>query len=33
MKALIKMTAGPGLAMGELPEPVPGPNDILIKIV
>jgi threonine 3-dehydrogenase len=33
MKALIKMTAGPGLAMGDLPEPVPGPNDILIKIV
>jgi threonine 3-dehydrogenase len=33
MKALIKMTAGPGLAIGELPEPVPGPNDILIKIV
>ncbi len=33
MKALIKMTAGSGLAMGELPEPVPGPNDILIKIV
>ncbi len=33
MKALIKMTAGPGLAMGELPEPVPGPNDVLIKIV
>jgi threonine 3-dehydrogenase len=33
MKALIKMTAGPGLALGELPEPVPGPNDILIKIV
>ena len=33
MKALIKMTAGPGLTLGELPEPAPGPNDILIKIV
>ena len=32
MKALIKMTAGPGLTLGELPEPAPGPNDILIKI-
>jgi threonine 3-dehydrogenase len=32
MKALIKQTAEPGLAMGELPTPTIGHNDILIKI-
>ncbi len=32
MKALIKVDAGPGITLGELPEPAPGPNDVLIKI-
>ena len=32
MKALIKANAEPGIMLGELPEPTPGPNDVLIKI-
>ena len=32
MKALIKQTAEPGLAMGDLPTPPVGHNDVLIKI-
>jgi threonine 3-dehydrogenase len=32
MKALIKEHAEPGIAMGELPVPAIGPNDVLIKI-
>jgi len=32
MKALIKQSAEPGIAMGDLPVPVVGHNDVLIKI-
>jgi threonine 3-dehydrogenase len=32
MKALIKKEAAPGIWMGDLPEPRPGPNDVLIRI-
>ncbi|MCS6946623.1 MAG: L-threonine 3-dehydrogenase, partial [Steroidobacteraceae bacterium] len=32
MKALIKAAAEPGIVLGEIPEPVPGPNDVLIRI-
>ena len=32
MKALIKQSAEPGIAMGELPMPAVGHNDVLIKI-
>ncbi len=32
MKALIKKEAAPGIWMGDLPEPQPGPNDVLIRI-
>lgn len=32
MKALIKAEAAPGLELRDVPEPVPGPNDVLIKI-
>lgn len=32
MRALVKETAGPGLVMREVPVPVPGINDVLIKI-
>lgn len=32
MKALSKLKAEPGIWMTEVPEPTPGPNDVLIKI-
>ncbi len=32
MKALVKKEAAPGLWMEELPVPVPGPTDVLIKV-
>jgi threonine 3-dehydrogenase len=32
MRAIAKLTAGPGLQMTEVPVPVPGINDVLIKI-
>ena len=33
MKALIKTNTGTGISLGEIPEPSPGPNDVLIKII
>ena len=32
MDALVKGTAGPGLALEQVEKPVPGPNEVLIKI-
>ncbi len=32
MRAIAKLTAGPGLQMTEVPVPVPGINDVLIKV-
>ena len=32
MKALIKTQAAPGLTMGEVDKPEPGPNEVLIRI-
>jgi threonine 3-dehydrogenase len=32
MKALVKQQAAPGMWMADIPEPVVGPNDVLIKI-
>ncbi|MGA1206016.1 MAG: L-threonine 3-dehydrogenase [Opitutales bacterium] len=33
MRAIVKETAGPGLAMMEMPVPEPGPDDVLIRIL
>ena len=32
MKALIKAKPEPGIWLGELPRPEPGPNDVLIRM-
>ena len=32
MKALIKSRREPGIWLGELPKPEPGPNDVLIRM-
>ncbi|MGE3919668.1 MAG: L-threonine 3-dehydrogenase [Gammaproteobacteria bacterium] len=32
MKAIIKLRAEPGIWLGEVPKPIPGPSDALIKI-
>ena len=32
MRAIAKLEAGPGLHLTEVPIPVPGINDVLIKI-
>jgi threonine 3-dehydrogenase len=32
MRAIVKLTAGPGLQMMEVPVPKPGPDEVLIKI-
>jgi threonine 3-dehydrogenase len=32
MKALIKAEPRPGIWLGELPQPVAGPNDVLIRM-
>ncbi len=33
MKALVKADAGPGLCLQDVPEPEPGPGDVLIKVL
>ncbi len=33
MKALVKQEAGPGLTLADVPEPVAGPNEVLIKVL
>ncbi len=33
MRALVKQHAGPGLALVEVPDPVPGPNEVLIAVL
>ncbi|WP_088318205.1 L-threonine 3-dehydrogenase [Kineosporia sp. R_H_3] len=33
MRALVKEQAGPGLALVEVPDPVPGPNDVLVRVL
>lgn len=33
MRALRKLTAGPGLHMCEIPEPIPGPNEVKIRVM
>lgn len=32
MKALVKLHSAPGLTLSEVPQPIPGPHDVLIKI-
>ena len=32
MRALVKARPEPGIWMEEIPEPVPGPNDVLIRV-
>ena len=32
MDAIVKPTAGPGLELRQVPVPVPGPGEVLIKI-
>ena len=33
MRALVKGQAGAGLALVEVPDPVPGPNDVLVRVL
>ena len=33
MKALLKEAAGPGLTLTEVPEPEPGPKEVLVRVV
>ena len=33
MKALVKETAGPGLTLAEVPEPEPGPKEVLVRVI
>ena len=32
MLALVKETAGPGAALREIPVPVPGPTEVLVRV-
>ena len=33
MKALVKTETGPGLALTEVPDPVPGPDEVLLRVL
>ena len=33
MKALVKTEAGPGLSLTEVPDPVPGPDEVLLRVL
>ncbi|GAA3860042.1 L-threonine 3-dehydrogenase [Saccharothrix violaceirubra] len=33
MKALVKSEAGPGLTLTDVPEPVPGPGDVVVRVL
>ena len=33
MKALVKEAAGPGLTLAEVPEPEPGPKEVLVRVI
>lgn len=33
VRALVKQEAGPGLVLAEVPDPVPGPNDVLVRVL
>ena len=33
MRALVKQEAAPGLVLAEVPDPVPGPNDVLVRVL
>ncbi|MFC6713299.1 L-threonine 3-dehydrogenase [Branchiibius cervicis] len=33
MRALVKTESGPGLRLQEVPEPVPGPDDVLVRVL
>lgn len=33
MKAIVKQSAGPGLVLAEVPVPVPGPEEVLIRVL
>ncbi|MGW4208109.1 L-threonine 3-dehydrogenase [Lentzea sp. NPDC004789] len=33
MKALVKVAAGPGLELTDVPDPTPGPTDVLVKVL
>ncbi|QFZ23893.1 L-threonine 3-dehydrogenase [Saccharothrix syringae] len=33
MKALVKATAGPGLALTDVPDPTPGPGDVVVRVL
>ncbi len=33
MKAIVKQQPGPGLLLTDVPDPVPGPNDVLIRVL
>ena len=33
MQALIKEAAGPGLTLAEVPEPEPGPKEVLVRVI
>ncbi|WP_447004943.1 L-threonine 3-dehydrogenase [Saccharothrix isguenensis] len=33
MKALVKATAGPGLSLTDVPDPTPGPGDVLVRVL
>ncbi|MFT7835273.1 L-threonine 3-dehydrogenase [Saccharothrix sp. BKS2] len=33
MKALVKATAGPGLSLTDVPDPIPGPGDVVVRVL
>ncbi|MEU4739021.1 L-threonine 3-dehydrogenase [Actinosynnema sp. NPDC023658] len=33
MKALVKTTAGPGLSLTDVPDPTPGPGDVVVRVL
>jgi threonine 3-dehydrogenase len=33
MKALVKATAGPGLSLTDVPDPAPGPGDVVVRVL
>ncbi|MFI9008610.1 L-threonine 3-dehydrogenase [Actinosynnema sp. NPDC053489] len=33
MKALVKTTAGPGLSLTDVPDPAPGPGDVVVRVL